>query len=79
MTDAASYEPQTGGKHSPGSGAGYVMPPIERLWFKLNDVYNSQFEFEGKSYDCIPKDVDMEEVLEEYYAAMEEAGRVEDD
>jgi hypothetical protein len=30
-------------------------------------------------YDCIPKDVNLVEVLEEYYADMVEAGKVEDD
>lgn len=73
--------PQTGGKHSPASGSNYVMPPIDRLWFRLNDLYRGTFKFvnDGNEYDCLPKDVNLEEVLDEYYADMVEAGKIEDD
>lgn len=53
--------------------------PQDRLHALLDEVYNSQFEFQGQIYDCIPQDVNEEEVLEEYYASMEEAGKVESD
>lgn len=71
--------PQSGGKHSPASGSGYVPQPWERLWFRLNDLFRSSFTYKGVDYPTIPTDVNLEEVLEEYYADMVEAGKKEDD
>lgn len=41
---------------------------------ELNRVFNSTFNIEDEIYDCIPKDVNLEEVLEEYYVSMQTAG-----
>ena len=48
----------------------------------LDDLFTKQFEYpsgSGQMYDCIPKDVDLEQFLEDYYVAMAEAGKRESD
>ena len=52
---------------------------IQKLDMLLKEVYEGEFEYEGKRYPCIPKDRELTQVLSEYYDAMEEAGKIEDD
>ena len=40
---------------------------------RLDDIFNSQFDMDGNTYDCVPKDVDLSLFLEDYYKEMEEA------
>lgn len=64
---------------SPASESPTQQTPSEQLRYSLDRLFRKTFELNGQTYDCIPKDVNLEEVLEEYYCAMAEAGKTEDD
>lgn len=43
----------------------------EYLENKLNYLFNEgKFSLNGDEYDCVPKDVNLDEVLDEYYSSM---------
>lgn len=58
VTDAAYND------HDPG----YL--PIILLHDRLNIVFSSKFQFDGKYYNCIPLNANLEQMLEEYYNDM---------
>jgi len=51
----------------------------EMLENMLDSLLDGKFTLNNQEYDCIPKNIDLALFLEDYYADMVEAGKVEDD
>ena len=49
---------------------GETTAPMIKLGKSLDDVFDGNFEIDGKIYDCIPKNVDLDSFLEKYYGDM---------